>query len=240
MHNPHGQTNLEDLLGQAIYDYALEQEKGSVFIHNTYGEPDEMPLDIFFREKESFFDVELKALELCKGHILDVGAGAGAHTLELQKMELTIDALEISELSSKVMYMRGVKSIITGNVFDVVETASYDTILLMMNTIGLAGELKNLETLFSKLKKLIKPNGQILFDSSDISYLYEGNLPTDKYHGELDYQYEYGNQKGAWFKWLYVDFNSAKSILAKQGLALDLVLLNKETDQYLAKATICE
>jgi len=231
---------MQDLLGQAIYDYALEQEKGSVFIHNTYGEPDEMPLDIFFREKEDFIDVELRALELCTGNVLDVGAGAGVHTLELQKMELNVDALEISELSSKVMYMRGAKSIITGSIFDVVETASYDTVLLMMNTLGLAGELQNLKALFFKLKKLIKPDGQILFDSSDISYLYEGDLPTDKYHGELEYQYEYDNQKGAWFKWLYVDFDTAKTIAFEQGLSLELVFMNEKTDQYLAKATICK
>jgi len=231
-------TNMQDLLGQAIYDYALEQEKGSVFIHNTYSEPDEMPVDIFFREKKEFFDVELKALELCRGKILDVGAGAGALTLELQKQKFEVDALEISELASKVMYLQKVKSIITGNIYDYSTSEKYDTLLLMMNTIGLVGELKNLNRFFTKLKALLNANGQILFDSSDISYLYEGDLPADKYHGEMDFQYEYGDEKGEWFKWLYVDFDTVKKHASEAGVELELIFINEDTGQYLAKGTI--
>lgn len=229
---------MQDLLGQAIYDYALEQEKGSVFIHNTYGEPDEMPVDIFFRDQKDFFDVEQKAIGLCKGRILDIGAGAGALTLELQKKDLEVEALEISELASKVMYLRGVKSIITGNLFDFNPEEKYDTLLLMMNTVGLAGELQNLESLFSKLKSFLNPNGQILFDSSDISYLYEDDLPADKYHGEMEYQYQYGDLKGEWFKWLYIDFDTAKNHASKVGINLELVFANEETGQYLAKGKV--
>ena len=152
---------MQDLLGQAIYDYALEQEKGSVFIHNTYGEPDEMPVDIFFRDKKDFFDVEQKALTLCKGSVLDIGAGAGSLSLELQSQNFEVDALEISELASKVMYLRGVKSIITGSIYDYSTPEKFDTLLLMMNTIGLVGEIKNFTSFFTKLKSLIKPDGQI-------------------------------------------------------------------------------
>lgn len=229
---------MQDLLGQAIYDYAMEQEKGSVYINNTYGEPDEMPVDIFFRDQKDLFDVEQKALKHCSGRVLDIGAGAGALTLELQKKGFDVDALEISELSSKVMYLRGVKSIITGNIYDVSAPEPYDTLLLMMNTIGLVGELRNLEFFFSKLRSLINPNGQVLFDSSDISYLYEGDLPTDKYHGEMDYQYAYDNRKGAWFKWLYVDFDTCQNYASKSGIELKLLFTNEETGQYLAKGTI--
>ncbi len=231
-------VNMQDLLGQAIYDYALEQEKGSVFIHNTYGDPDEMPVDIFFRDKKDFFDVEQKALELCRGRILDIGAGAGALTLELQKQKVEVDALEISELASKVMYLQGVKSIITGNLYDFTTPEPYDTLLLMMNTIGLVGELQNLVGFFTKLKSLLKPDGQILFDSSDISYLFEDELPSGKYHGEIDYQYEYGGKKGEWFKWLYVGFDIARERAKEAGVSLELVFENEETGQYLAKGVL--
>ncbi len=229
---------MKDLLGQAIYDYALEQEKGSVFIHNTYGEPDEMPVDIFFRDKKDFFDVEQKALKLCKGKVLDIGAGAGTLTLELQKTKFEVDALEISELASKVMYLRGVKSIITGNIYDFETPQRYNTLLLTMNTIGLVGELQNLAFFFLQLKSLLMPNGQILFDSSDIGYLYNGDLPNDKYYGELDYQYEYDGKNGGWFKWLYVDFDTVKKHAFEAGLELELIFLNEETGQYLAKGII--
>lgn len=230
--------NMNDLLGQAILDYALEQEKGPVYIHNHYGDPDEMPVDVFFRIEEDFFDVETKALAQCRGKVLDVGAGAGCHSLNLQNKGLQVDALEISELASRAMFMQGVASIITGNIYDYKPTTLYDTILLMMNTIGLAGSIDNLLPLFKKLASLLAPGGQILFDSSDISYLYEGNRPTDKYFGEQAYCYEYNGQKGSWFKWLYVDFETAKAHAAHAGIDLRLEYTNPETDQYLAKGLL--
>lgn len=228
---------MQDLLGQAIYDYAMEEEKGLLHIHNTYGDPDEMPVEVYFRETEDFFDVENEAIARCKGRVLDVGAGAGAHVLELQNQAFEVDALEISELASKVMYLREVKSIITGSVFDMPETEPYDTLLLMMNTIGLVGTLDKLSTLFKKLKNLIKPDGQILFDSSDVAYVYDDKLPTDHYYGEMDYQYEYAGVKGGWFKWLYVDFETAQKEAVKSGLRLEQLYINEETGQYLARGT---
>lgn len=238
MPNLLNQTHFNDIVGQAIYDYAMEQEKGSVFIHNTYGQPDEMLVDIFFRSLNDFFEVEQKALKLCTGRVLDIGAGAGALTLELQKRKFEVDALELSELASKVMYLQGVKSIITGNIYDYSTPEPYDTLLLMMNTIGLIGELKNLSDFFLKLKTLLKPDGQILFDSSDISYVYEKELPIETYHGELDYQYEYNGKKSDWFKWLYVDFKTAKKHALEVGIQLELIFLNKDTGQYLAKGVL--
>lgn len=228
---------MQDILGQAIYDYAMEEEKGDLLIHNTYGEPDEMPVEVYFREAEDFFDVEQKAIELCEGRVLDIGAGAGAHVLELQNQGFEVDALELSELASKVMYMQGIKSIITGSVFDMPETEPYDTLLLMMNTIGLVGTLDKLGSLFVKLKRLLKPNGQLLFDSSDVAYVYEGKIPDNYYYGEMGYQYEYAGTKGEWFKWLYVDFETSQQIASQVGLRLELVYLNEETGQYLAKGT---
>ena len=177
-------------------------------------------------------------MKLCKGRVLDVGAGAGALTLALQKQKLEVDALEISELASKVMYLQGVKSIITGSVYDFSTLEKYDTILLMMNTIGLVGEIKNLQAFFSKLKSLLKSNGQILFDSSDVGYLYKDGLPTNKYHGEIDYQYEYDGKKGEWFKWLYVDFDTVKKHASEIGVELELLFINEDTGQYLAKGVI--
>ncbi|MEP2025228.1 MAG: SAM-dependent methyltransferase, partial [Reichenbachiella sp.] len=81
------------------------------------------------------------------------------------------------------------------------------------------------------------PGGQIILDSSDISYLYEEGLEKpDHYFGEIQYQYEYKGKKGDWFDWLYVD----QELLIKETQALGLkteILMTDEFDQYLAKIT---
>jgi len=74
-----------------------------------------------------------------------------------------------------------------------------------MNGLGLAGKLDNIPAFLKKCISLLNPNGQLLIDSSDISYLYEeGTLKPDHYYGEVQYQYEYLGTKGNWLDWVYV------------------------------------
>jgi hypothetical protein len=61
-----------------------------------------------------------------------------------------------------------------------------------MNGIGLTGTLTGLQLFLQQAKILLAKNGQLLFDSSDVAYLYNnGAKPTDRYYGEIDYQPPY-------------------------------------------------
>ena len=53
-------------------------------------EEDEIPLATLFRSYESMPKIERKALDLVKGRVLDVGAGAGCHSLVLQEKGLSL------------------------------------------------------------------------------------------------------------------------------------------------------
>jgi len=88
------------------------------------------------------------------------------------------------------MNERGVKSILNEDIF-ALESGKYDTLLLLMNGIGLVGTLQRLETFLNHVKKLLAHDGQILLDSSYIMYLYEDiPMPLCNYYGELKYKYE--------------------------------------------------
>ena len=218
---------MKDVLGQAISDYHHQQLKGKLWVNNKYGLREEMPVDVYFREADEMPELEWIALQKCKGRILDIGAGAGSHALMLQKMGLDITALEISALSAETMRLRGVKQIIREDFFSFagafmdegtsakeprIEGASaqkdgFDTLLLLMNGIGLAGTLDGLRRFLQHARKLLRPGGQLLFDSSDIAYLYKRKKrPAENYYGEIQYQYEYNKQKSDWFNWLFIDF----------------------------------
>jgi len=223
---------MTDIFGEALVDF-YNGNSESLLINNTYGEPEEMPLEVFFREKEDLTLLEQTALLHCKGTVLDVGAGAGAISLLLQdNFETT--AIELSEGACQVMKALGVRNGIIGDVFDY-NAGKFDTIILLMNGIGLVGKLEKLSTALAHFKSLLNPNGQILLDSSDISYLYEEQeLPSKHYYGELEYQYEYKGKKSTWFKWLYVDFETLVKEASNVGLTCEL-LFEDENDQYLAK-----
>ena len=74
-----------------------------------------------------------------------------------------------------------------------------------------------------------------MFDSSNVAYLYEGNLPEqEQYYGEIAYQYEYKGEKGPWFKWLYIDQDTLAAIAGEEGW-LTIIQYEDEQDQYLAR-----
>ena len=227
---------MNDVLGQAIFDYYHKKATHPLWIHNKYGIKEEMPVETYFRDDEEMPDIEWLALEQSRGRILDIGAGAGSHALLLQHQKLDVTAIDVSPLSIQVMRARGVEQALEANIYKF-NQGKFDTLLLLMNGIGLAATLADLKLLLGHLKTLINDGGQILFDSSDVAYLYDGNLPEDVYYGEIQYQYEYNSVKSDWFSWLYIDENTMKTIAEECGFIME-VLLEDENGQYLAKLTI--
>ena len=227
---------MSDILGQALADYYFRDAKSRLWIHNRYGDKENMPVAAYFRDENDMPDLEWLALEKCDGRVLDIGAGAGGHALILQEKGLDVMAMDISPLAVEVIKARGVKNVLEADIFNFT-CEKFDTLLLLMNGIGLAGDIDNLKLLLAHFKTLLKEGGQLLFDSSDIAYLYEGTtLPNDKYYGELFYQYEYKKQKSDWFPWVYVDEKTMQAIAKAAGYTME-VLLEDEFGQYLARLT---
>ena len=112
-----------------------------------------------------------------------------------------------------------------------------------MNGLGIAGTYDNVPHFLLKLKTLLKKEGKILIDSTDIAYLFEENDGSvwvnlnNKYKGEMKFKLVYKTTESKWFPWLYLDFGSLKEIAKKVGLSCKLI---KEDDNnsYLAELTI--
>lgn len=223
-----------DLFGQVLQDYHQGVLESKLWLHNSYGHPEDMPVDIFFREENEMPELELVALSSCRGKILDIGAGVGSHALALQKRSANITAMEISSLACEIMRSRGVKEVITGDILHY-SGSKFDTLLLLMNGIGLCGDLDGLLKFLDRAKTWLNPGGTLIFDSSDISYLYEDvALPDGKYYGEISYQYEYKGQFGDWFNWLYIDSALLAKTAKEKGWEMEL-LFEDDMDQYLVR-----
>jgi SAM-dependent methyltransferase len=226
---------MTDVLGQAIHDHHHNLAPGKLWINNKYGPKEGMPIATYFRGEDDMPDLEWMALQECRGKVLDIGAGAGSHSLLLQEWGFEVTAIDISPLAVKVMTDRGIKQVLEGDIFKYNDTR-FDTLLLLMNGIGLAGTLTGLKQLLTHLKTLLNPGGQILFDSSDIAYLYEGKLPAEGYYGEITYQYTYKKIGTDWFNWLYIDEKTLEQVVAELGFKMN-VLIEDEFGQYLVRLT---
>ena len=196
---------------------------------------EEMPVKIYFRSMEEMPELEWIAPQQCRGKILDIGAGAGSHALALQQLGQDVTALEISPLASEVIKARGVKKVLCADVFQLKSRKKYDTLLLMMNGIGLTGTLSGLRDFLRTSRALLHPGGSLIFDSSDIAYLYGGTPPLSPgYYGELLYRYEYRRQLSDPFNWLFIDRQTLAGIASAEGWKME-VLFEDSRDQFLVK-----
>ncbi len=231
----------KDLFGKALLDYHSGNYTEDLITSTNISDEDALPLPYLFRDFSEMPKLEQKALQLCIGRILDVGCGAGSHSLYLQENGFIVKAIDISQGAIEVCKKR---SITHAEVLDVLnETKSFDTILLLMNGTGIFQTLNQVSKYLNHLKSLLKPNGQILIDSSDIKYMYEDDdggfwIDTNaNYYGELDYFLSYKGEKDTPMKWLYLDFNTLYTACVSVGLQCELIL-EGEHYHYLARITV--
>ena len=234
---------MNDTIGKAIYDYQFNKPTQNILINSNLTEGEDISPSYFFRAKDEMPLIETFALNRCNGHILDVGAGAGAHSILLQKQGFEVTALEQSSLSCEVLKARGIINVENCDIYNYT-TQQFDTILLLMNGVGIAGDLSGLHELLKTLKKLLKPDGQVLLDSSDIKYLFEEDdqsywidIASDNYYGEMVYQATYKNETSNPFKWLFVDFDNLSDIASKCAFKCEKLVDGDHFD-YLAKLSI--
>lgn len=234
-----------DPMGTAIRDYFETGRAGKLRVFSSQFEEDEMPVATLFRTEDAMSGLERKALSLCRGKILDVGAGAGCHSLVLQRRGLDVTAMDISPLSVDVMRRRGVEKAYEADLFDESFTGCYDTVLMLMNGSGIVGRLERLPLFFRRMKQILAPEGMILMDSSDLRYIYEdedGAMDIDLnagYYGELDYTMQYKQIKGKTFDWLYIDFDLLSYYAAENGFKAELIENGPHYD-YLARLTVSD
>ncbi len=232
-----------DIFGEALLDYQKGEYTEDIITFSSLEEEDCIPLPYLFRSFTEMPSLEKEALKKCKGTILDIGCGAGSHSLHLQNQELSVVALDISEGAIETSKLRGVKNTINSNILDYSGT-KFDTLLLLMNGIGIVEKLSNLDMYLKHFKSLLKTSGQILLDSSDIIYMYEEDndggywIPEHSdYYGEVEFTMQYKNAISEPFGWLYLDYNTLKNAAETNNFNCELVRVGKHYD-YLARLTV--
>ena len=227
-------------MGHAIADYHEHGKAARLRVFSPMFDEDEIPVATLFRTRDEMPAIEQEALRVAHGHILDVGAGAGCHSLALQAMEKQVTAIDISPLAVATMRERGVKDVREQDFFTL--QGQFDTILMLMNGIGIVGTLPHLDAFFMQVDKLLAPGGQLLCDSSDICYVFEDEdgiidlTGIEGYYGELTYQMQYKSVKGEPFSWLFIDPETLREQAVQHGFHCDVLVRGPHYD-YLARLT---
>ena len=231
------------LLGQAILQFQEESKERDIITLNSFGEEEAVPISYFFRAYSEMPELEQRALDLASGTVLDIGAGAGSHCLHLLKQRLEVTALDPSPEAIACCKRRGIQHTHCCTIQEFTGQ-SFDTLLMLMNGVGVAGTLSKLEGLLHHLKSLLLPGGQILLDSSDIRYMYDtddsGNMIIDSdvdYYGDILFSVYYEGEYETPFPWVYVDYDALERAAKSVSLKAEKVMDGPHFD-YLARLTL--
>jgi len=227
--------------GLALKEFFEGNKYAKIIFHRDDGLKEEASLLFYFRSENNFTSIEKQALAICKGRVLDIGAGVGPHSLSLQKYGLEVLAIDISPYACEIMRKRGVKNVKCSTVYELKEER-FDTILLMGRSIGFVENLSGLTKFLIYCKDLLSPWGLLLFDSIDVRLTkkpihlayQEENIKQGRYFGEIRLQIEYKDILGEKFQILHIDPQTLKD--SANNLDWSFEILHKEKGgSYLAK-----
>jgi hypothetical protein len=230
-------TENKDAIGQAILDYSKKKNQLEIMVASDICDDDTIPVSYLFRSYGEMPAIEKLALARCEGKILDIGAAAGIHSSYLKSKGCDVSSIDISEGSVQYMQSIGLNAEVQD--FKTIKDEKFDTLLLLMNGIGIAGSLDSLEAFLIHAKSVLSPNGKIICDSTDVQYLYEddeGGMWVDLntlYYGNFKFQMRYKEYTTDWFDWLYADFNSFENAAHNAGLTIELI--HEEENQFLVE-----
>jgi len=219
--------------GAALRDFLAGDLDAEVIVRAEDGEEERTPARVFFREPGEFSALDEAALDLCRGRVLDVGAGAGCHSLVLQARGLSVTALDVSPAAVEVMRRRGVRDVRCGDVF-AFAGERFDTLLILMNGIGLVGTLDGLDRFLRDVPRLVADGGQVLLDSFD-----PGPPDAERPHayaGEMRFQLEYRGVRGAYYDFVFLDFETLGRRADRAGWCCESIWQEDE-GHYLARLT---
>ena len=232
--------------GLALRDFFSGDRDATITIRRDDGSVSEMPVDIFFRQPSDLSPLEQAALALCRGHVLDVGAGTGCHSLTLQAQGFQVMAIDVLPHAVEIMRARGVRHAKCVDIFDVkiAGEQTFDTLLLMLHGIGMVETLAGLDRFLQQAHGLLRSDGQILCDSLDVrestdpvnTAYHEANRQAGRYVGEIRMSFEYRGHAGPVCGWLHVDAETLSHHARRAGWDCQ-VIHREENGDYLAQLT---
>lgn len=225
----------KDIFGRAIQAFYENKDETDIVVHSPDFDDDVIPVAYLFRKYDDMPPLEQRALELCRGSVLDVGCGAGSHSLYLQQQRnLECLGIDTSEGAIEIARKQGLKKAEVIDFFNL-KNQKFDTILMLMNGSGIIGKTERLNIFFEQCRLLLHPGGQILLDSSDLIFLFEeeGFLPSEHYYGELEFSLSYKGDTSDSFPWLYIDPDRLSKEAGKNRFSCEIIQKGAHYD-YLA------
>ena len=217
----------EDAFGQEMWAYHQSKEASEIVERDDgfFSSSPKAPA-LYFSEYEDWDPIERKAMEFVKGKVLDIGCGAGRHSLYLQNKGFSVLGIDSSPLAIKVCRLRGLRR---ARVMPIEELdfkpSSFDTVIMLGNNFGLFGSFVKARRLLKKLHRMTSKNGLIIAytrdtyktDNPDHLEYHRLNKKRGRMAGQLRIRIRFGKYVGRWFDYLIVSKKEMEEILKETG-----------------------
>ncbi len=212
----------QDAQGHAMYDF-YQGKQVSVIIERDDGyiDVDDGP-KVYFSKFKDWSDHQKQAMKYVKGRVIDIGCGAGRHSLYLQSKGFDILGIDVSPYALKVCKLRGIKKI---KLMPASELSSklgkFDTILMLGNNFGLFENIKFSRRLLKKFSSITNDRAQIIAETLDPygtkekyhTKYHKQNRRKGKCGGEVILRARYLNYITPWFKYWLAAKSEIKQML---------------------------
>jgi len=121
----------------------------------------------YFRKYDEWEQYEKDAIKEAKGRVLDIGLGAGRHTLYLQEKGHKVVGIDTSPLALIVSRLQGVEDCRLMSLYDLnFPPSSFDTVLMLGQNLAL-GDTEGIRSYLSCLYEITSPDGIIIGEARD-------------------------------------------------------------------------
>jgi len=178
---------------------------------------------MYFSEYDEWGKTEQKTIDVAKGRVLDIGCGAGRHSIYLQEKGLDITGIDNSPGAIEVCNLRGLKKAVNYSIGEIekFEPDSFETILMLGNNFGLFGGPNRAKELLKKMHRITTSEAQIIVgtlnpymtdDEAHLKYQ-KRNAKLGRMTGQIRLRVRYGIHLGEWFDYLFVSPEEMEAIL---------------------------
>jgi SAM-dependent methyltransferase len=233
----------QDAFGHALLD-TYSYRGGFAAIERDDGYIDlDCPLEKYFTGYDKWSYLERQTIRNARGKVLDIGAGAGRHSLHLQNLGLKVTAIDKSPAAVKLCRLRGIMDARVRSIEELnPEDGTFDTILMLGNNFGLLGSLKKAKRLLKKLAACTSADAQLLTQSLDpykakdplnLSYQ-RHNRSVGRMSGQIRMRVRYRNYITPWFDYLFVSESELRHVIEGTTWKVD-ALSHAEESKYFAR-----
>lgn len=211
-----------DAFGLALW-YAHNKAKIGEIVENDKGYIFTNDIGRYFAPHAKWSQNEKQAIAHMKGAVLDIGCGAGRHSLYAQERGHTVTAIDSSQLAIDVTKLRGVRDAQCLPIARVLELgdARYDTVLLLGCNIGLLGNRSRGKKILKLLHKVTAPEAIIIGESIDPKNIDESILQNEGkrgvLRGQLRIRVRCSNLATAWMGYCYLALSELADITQGTG-----------------------